>query len=417
MKIFLCLGFIIWCAYCAAQTQDLLLKRADSLLNKKEYRNAAVAYSAAAKATPEDKPDVLFRMLLLSARTWMISNAADSAFKELGKMTLIKNINYNSLTALTANEHLRILHNDSRWPVITNKLFENATAETFKQNDETYTQEEIIYGRKFGMALTMLKLKPKTKPNGKSIIHIRSGGWGSSFYLPGKQEIIPFLQNGFTVFVVFHGSGPIYNITDVIEDLQRAVRFIRYNANSFGLNPDKIGAFGKSAAGHLALMCGLSDSTSANTRISPDPVDRVSSKVKAVVSFSPSIDFLNWDYKDGTAYEANLFKHFLGHALQFKKWDISGQRFTYVTDSAELRKILKEISPVYHVSSNDAAVMIFHGDEDDLVPIIQAEILVQKLEDAKVPVSFIIKKGEGHGWPNTDMDTKQALYWFEIYLN
>lgn len=277
-----------------------------------------------------------------------------------------------------------------------------------------YSQREIIYGRKDGMALTMLRLTPKINANGKSIIQIRSGGWGSSFHMPKTSEAVPFLESGYNVFIVFHGSEPIYTVPDAIEDLQRAVRFIRFNAHSYSLDPNKIGAMGTSAGGHLALMCGLSDSTSVYG--SSDPVDRVSSKVHAVFALSPTIDFFNWDNKGNNAYSALLFKQYLVHVLDFRKWDAARRRFTDVTDKEEINTILKQISPAYHVSSNDAAVLLFHGDKDQLVPIIQAELLANKLTAAKVPVSYKPKKGGDHSWALNDEETKEILNWFNKYL-
>jgi acetyl esterase/lipase len=297
---------------------------------------------------------------------------------------------------------------------LNKNLFEALTKDSFAPADASYTQEEIIYGRKYGMALTMLRLKPKSKTNGRSIILLRSGGWGSTFYMPNVSEATPFLKSGYTVFIVFHGSEPIYTVVDAVEDVQRAVRYIRYHAKSYLIEVNKIGIMGVSAGGHLALMCGLSDFS--DVAYSPDPIDRVSSKVNAVVSFSPSVDFLNWDGKGNNARSAFLFEQFLVHVLEFRNWDVQRRRFTYVKDSVEINKILTQISPTYHVSANDAPVLVFHGDQDELVPISQLDPLVSKLRDAQVPVLFSVKRGEGHGWPRTEEETKMILNWFARYL-
>ena len=399
---------------CPGQTLDALQKKGDSLYKAKDFRNAALTFTVATKLVPANQPGTIFRYRLSASRCWALANSPDSAFAQLNRIATIKHLVYNNLIVLTTDRDLTSLHKDPRWAALNKELFDVAIKDCYSPVDSTYTLEEIIYGRKYGMALTMLQLKPTSKTNGKAIIQIRSGGWGSSFYMPGVSEAKPFLQNGYTVFIVFHGSEPVYTVVDAIEDLQRAVRFIRYTAKSYSLDANKIGVMGSSAGGHLALMCGLSDSTSV--AYSPDPVDRVSSKVQAVVSFSPTVDFLNWDGKGNNASSAFLFKELLVHVLEFRKWDKERRRFTYVTDSGEINKILKQISPTYHVSSNDAAVMVLHGDRDELVPIQQTELLVKKLQDAKVPVSFTVKKGAGHGWPKTDDETQMVLTWFSKHL-
>jgi acetyl esterase/lipase len=90
-------------------------------------------------------------------------------------------------------------------------------------------------------------------------------------------------QKVFSVFAVFHGSQPRYAIPDEVEDLKRAVRYIRYNGLKFGIDPNHIGITGGSSGGNLALLVATADDK-INTTAS-DPVDRVSSRVQAIAVF------------------------------------------------------------------------------------------------------------------------------------
>lgn len=405
----ICLGNL-----CIGQSLDVLQKKGDSLYKAREFRNAATTFSEAAKLVPANQSYAMFRTRLSACRSWAMANVSDSAFAELRRISNIKNLIYLNLISLSTDQDLAVLHDDLRWTNLTEKMFAGITRESFEPLDETYTQEEIIYGRKDGMALSMLRLTPKSDANGKAIVMIRSGGWGSMFYMPYTSEAIPFLRKGYNVFIVFHGSEPVYTVVDAIEDVQRAVRFIRYNAKAYSVDPKNIGAISGSAGGHLALMCGLSEST--QTKTSPDPVDHVSSKVQAVVAFSPIMNFSEWDDEGNDAFSAFLFKQSLVHVLEFRRWDALRRRFTYVTDSSEVNTILKNISPTYHVSHNDAAVMVFHGNRDQLVPVWQAEVLERKLREANVPVAFTYKKDGEHLWPRTNEETEKVLDWFDKYL-
>jgi dipeptidyl aminopeptidase/acylaminoacyl peptidase len=287
-------------------------------------------------------------------------------------------------------------------------------AGSFMPGDSTCTVHEIIYGRKDGMALTMLRLTPKQNPNRKAIVMIRSGGWGSNFNMASTAEAVPFIKKGFNVFIVFHGSEPVYTVVDAIEDVQRAVRYIRYHSNEMSIDAEQIGAIGRSAGGHLSLMCGLADSSFMVA--SKDPVDRVSSKVRAVVAVSPSSNFFDWDGNGNNAYSAFLFKEMLVHVLEFRKWDAQRRRFSYMTDTAGINDMLKKISPAYHVSGDDAATLLFHSSGDNIVPIFQSEILAKKLQEMHVPVSLQIKTNSDHGWQMTNSELQLALNWFEKYL-
>src|SRR6478752_9754566 len=140
-----------------------------------------------------------------------------------------------------------------------------------------YTRtEDVIYGRKFGTALTMDVFRPKSGGNGIAIVSVVSGGWYSAHDLVPKTTI----GGGYTVFAVVHGSQPRYTMQDAVQDLNRAVRFIRFHAKDYGIDPDRIGITGGSAGGHLSLMQGIKPAD-ANEK-SPDPVERTSSRVQAV---------------------------------------------------------------------------------------------------------------------------------------
>jgi acetyl esterase/lipase len=400
--------------FCSGQDFTSMQKEADALFKAGEFKAAALAFSSLSKLT-NNQPGLFFRVNFFAARGWTRANIPDSTFAALNRVASNSQMVHNHLMTLTTEPDLESLHHDRRWIEVITRMFDSITKECSVPINSSYSQEELVYGRKDGMALTMLRLRPeKVKPNGRTIIQIRSGGWGSSFYMPSVSEALPFIDRGYNVFIVFHGSEPIYTIPDAIDDIQRAVRFIRYNAKGYGFNPEKIGVIGNSAGGHLALMCALSDS--ANTKYSPDPVDQMSSKVRAAVSYFPVSNFLDWDSKGQIADSAFLFKEALTHVLQFRTWDARKRKFDYLTDHNQHKAILKRISPVYNVSENDAAVLLFHGDKDELVPLKQSELLARKLNEKNVPVSFHVNHGAGHGWPKSDEESVMIMKWFDDHL-
>src|SRR5260370_36793291 len=117
-------------------------------------------------------------------------------------------------------------------------------------------KEDVIYGRKFGTALTMDVITPKAKANGIGLIWVVSGGWFSNHDGINGNFIAPFLARGYTVFAVVHGSQPRFTIPEVVADMRRSVRFIRAHAKEYNVDPDRLGIFGASAGGHLSLMMG-----------------------------------------------------------------------------------------------------------------------------------------------------------------
>src|SRR3954452_24540576 len=156
--------------------------------------------------------------------------------------------------------------------------------------DWTRTQD-VIYGRKYGLALTMDVFTPK-KANGVGVIFVVSGGWFSRPQAIHPALATPLLKRGYTVFAVVHGSQPRFTVPEIVEDMHRAVRFIRHHATEYGVDPDRLGITGASAGGHLSLMIGTAGQKGNPN--APDPVDRESSRVKAVACFFPPTDLLNY---------------------------------------------------------------------------------------------------------------------------
>ena len=99
--------------------------------------------------------------------------------------------------------------------------------------------EDVVYGRKFGTALTMDVFQPVSS-NACGILFLVNGGWLSSKDTPLMVTIQPdyyrpFLERGYTVFAVVTSSQPKFTILEEMDDVRRAVRFVRHNAAKFGV--------------------------------------------------------------------------------------------------------------------------------------------------------------------------------------
>jgi len=275
-------------------------------------------------------------------------------------------------------------------------------------------KEDVIYGRKFGMALTMDVFRPTGHANGAGIILVCSGGWFSSHAIidtpPAMGWIEPQIARGYTVFAVVHGSQPRFTITDAVADLNRSVRFIRFHAREYGIDGERIGITGGSAGGHLSLMQGVRPSPGDPKN--PDPVERVSSRVEAVACLFPPTDFLNYGGPGKPAWDTNL--KWLLPPFDFQRQEKDG-RFVLLTGDAKL-EAARQVSPIEWISAETPPTLIIHGDADPLVPIEQSRRFIEKLSQAKVPARLEVRPGKGHGWPDMTPDVKLIDDWFDQYL-
>ncbi|HEU5117952.1 MAG TPA: alpha/beta hydrolase [Isosphaeraceae bacterium] len=280
--------------------------------------------------------------------------------------------------------------------------------------DETYTrQPDVIYGRKDGTALTMDVFTP-AEPNGAAVILVVSGGFYSSHDAVSPLLAGPLLKRGYTVFAVVHGSQPRYTVPEIVSDIDRSVRFIRSKAAEFGIDPDRIGICGASAGGHLSLMQGTAG-TEGKPR-SGDPVERASSRVQAVACFFPPTDFLNYGEAGNALVEPEDYGKPFRAAFDFRRRDPETNLWISVEDPEERREILREISPITHVTPDDPPTLIIHGDADPLVPIQQSRTMLEVLKKAGIPTKLVEKPGAGHGWITLPLDMGLLADWFDEHL-
>ncbi len=206
-----------------------------------------------------------------------------------------------------------------------------------------------------------------------ALVFVHGGGWTGGDKNGGGPELPALRDAGFLVVSVNYRLAPQFQFPAMIEDVKCAVRHLRANAAGFNLDPDRIGAWGSSAGGHLAALLGTTDTKAGFDRgLYPE----YSSRVQAVVSMFGPTD-LTVPFPGG--YE--------------------GRGHIFGTFDAALA------SPVTYVSPDDPPFLLVHGDSDWLVPISQSEIFLEKLKSASVPAELIAVRNANHGLTPVDGQT------------
>lgn len=262
-------------------------------------------------------------------------------------------------------------------------------------SDEVKITPDVVYGHKFGLAMTFDVYTPP-QANGAGVLFMVSGGWYSRWAPPEKMQGFtkPLTDKGFTVFAVRHGSSPKFGIPEAVSDVRRSVRYIRYHAERFHIDPNRLGVYGYSAGGHLSLMLGTaSDEGDAKAE---DPVMQTSDRVQAVVANVAPTDLriMVWQAPD----HLPAYERFPALDLDLKEAQVH--------------------SPLVHVSADDPPTLLIAGDQDQLVPIKHSQDIQTAFEAANVISKLVVIEGAGHGFRGDDAvrATDELVSWFEKHL-
>ena len=274
-------------------------------------------------------------------------------------------------------------------------------------------ERDVPFGMVSGGALLMDVYRPG-RPNGIGIVHITGSGWHSPLAAGAPQQKAsrqvevfgaPLVKAGYTVFAVNHRTAPLNKYPAQLEDVVRAVRFIRAHAARWGIDPERMGGVGGSSGGHLTLMLGVFSATGDPD--DPDPINRESARLQAIVPWAPPTDLVmhNGEYGQGT------FGSLFGMRLMARDPQTSRQFKAY-----------RDASPIHHVSPDDPPTLLIHGDADRVVPLQHSEMIAARMRAADVAVEMLVIPGGGHGalFPGKSADApdyaQAAVDWFDRHL-
>jgi acetyl esterase/lipase len=227
------------------------------------------------------------------------------------------------------------------------------------------------------------------------VIWIHGGGWSSGSRLPIPAAAAALCGQGFAVASLDYRFSNVARWPAQLQDCKGAVRWLRVHAAEYGIDPDRFGAWGESAGGHLAALLGTSGdvatATIGNARVDLEGNvggnggnPGVSSRVQAVVDWYGAIDFLQMrffptpttpNHDSSSSAESRL----LGGPIQ---------------DNPELAATA---SPLTYATPDDPPFLVMHGTVDTLYPFHQSRLLVDALAAQGVPVTFLPAPNLGHG--------------------
>jgi acetyl esterase/lipase len=267
-----------------------------------------------------------------------------------------------------------------------------------KGNEEpaATTEEDIVYTK---AGTTELKLDLVRPRDGEglfpAVLVIHGGAWRQGNKADVRPMLAEFVRHGYVAVAPQYRFCPKDAFPSQVHDVKAAVRWIKSNAKKYRIDPERIGAIGFSAGGHLAMMLGLTGpSDGLEGDVSAGAPD---SRIKAVVNYFGPTDLAAKDIPDICK---PWVKDFLGGTPQEKP------------------EAAAKASPLTFVSKDDAPVLTFQGTKDPLVPFNQAIKLADAMTSANVPGRVELLIGASHGWAGAELEqtVSESFRFFDRYL-
>jgi acetyl esterase/lipase/enterochelin esterase-like enzyme len=252
------------------------------------------------------------------------------------------------------------------------------------------TLKDITYGHEGGKDLKLDLYLPKRRET-PLVLWIHGGGWRG-----GSKNNCPIrwlTAHGYAVASLeFRSSGDAL-FPAAVHDCKGAIRWLRAHQDDYGYDSKRIGLMGGSSGGHLAALIGVTGGVASLEGTSGGNLE-MSSRVQAVVDMYGMTDLL---------YNATVEKERCDlDDCPLYQW-MGGK-------PSEHLEMVKMASPLFHVSPDDPALLILHGDEDrSLVRPFQGRVLFDAYASARLDAEFQLIRGAGHGGPAFFDETRRAM--------
>jgi acetyl esterase/lipase len=243
------------------------------------------------------------------------------------------------------------------------------------------------------------------------VVLIHGGGWVQGDKMEYKTSIKTeaLLARGYAVVAVNYRLSGVAKFPAQIQDVKAAVRWIRANAATYKFNPNKIGAWGGSAGGHLTALLATSGGINALEDFTIGDATQ-SSKIQAAVDWFGPTDFLQMDAQS-VATNCGIGGHDFANSPESM---LMG--FMIQTQPAKVQLA----NPITYITNDDPPIYIAHGLGDCTVPRLQSQILYDALIVVKgttdVKLNMLANSGHGTGQFETAATNNLMIDFFDKYF-
>lgn len=242
--------------------------------------------------------------------------------------------------------------------------------------DRLHAKLDLSYAKYGDRTLEMDLYRPKDSWGAlPAILCIHGGGWAKGSRKNYQKIAQSLALRGYLTAAISYRLSGEAAFPAAIHDCKAAVRFLRAHADTLGVHPNKIGAIGSSAGGHLAAL--LATSNGIGELEGRGGNANFSSRIQAVVPMGAQTDFLSERTRE-VSRDREIWKQFMNGSQE------------------ENRKLYGLASPFEHLDSGDPPVLFITGEMDD--ESTRATKFRTRLTELGIASDLRIIEGAPHGF-------------------
>jgi acetyl esterase/lipase len=232
------------------------------------------------------------------------------------------------------------------------------------------------------------------------IVWLHAGGWRSGNRKRAPDLSHHFAMHGFAMASIDYRYSSEATFPAQLHDVKVAIRWLRVNGGSYGIDGGRIGLWGASAGGHLATLAALTpDDEFSGPDHGANAHRDVRTDVQAVVTAYAPIDFLQMDaQRDEARIEVDDPSAFV---LPSGARTADARSYESLLIGAPIHDrpdLARAASPLTYVAGSAPPFLIVHGRSDRAVPVQQSELLQEALARCGSDVTLHLIAGRGHGF-------------------
>ena len=254
----------------------------------------------------------------------------------------------------------------------------------------------LTYARPLGRELRLNVYQAKARPEEPlpAIVAIHGGAW---LHGPRVQQwwyLHEFARRGYVVVAVDYRKLPRFSFPHCLHDVKGAVRWVRLHSEAYGIDPDRIYAFGASAGGHLAAFLATAEPLDG---FEGDQNPGASSGVNAAISLYGAVDLTKFRDPPEPALSNAFWRWYVWQFVEDAGWQQGQEPFAYA-------------SPIVYARPFSKPVLFIQGKEDSLVHYQQAVDAHARLQQLGVSTDLMLFENRGHAFDYTHWKQRKEVF-------